>query len=153
GLGGRRFGYLVGQPQILEQLIKVNDSYNCDALSIAAATAAIDDEAWLADNRGKIVATRSRLEAGLQQLGFEVVPSQANFVWCTHSRQAAKPLYEQLKVAHVLVRYMNYPGWRDGLRISVGTDEQFEALLASLRQMTNDQAPMTKQIQNPKSKI
>jgi histidinol-phosphate aminotransferase len=135
GLAGLRFGYLVAQPQIIEQLIKVKDSYNCDALSIAAATAAIHDEAWLADNRRKIVATRGRLIAGLTELGFAVIPSQANFVWCTHPRQAAKPLYEQLKSAHVLVRYMNYPGWSEGLRISVGSDEQIEALLALLKGM------------------
>src|SRR4029079_16528205 len=115
GLAGLRFGYLVAQPQIINELIKLKDSYNCDSLSIAAATAAIDDEAWLADNRRKIVATRGRLIAGLNQLGFEAIPSQANFVWCQHPRQAAKGLYEKLKEAHVLVRYMNYPGWSDGL--------------------------------------
>jgi histidinol-phosphate aminotransferase len=135
GLAGLRFGYLVAQPQIIQELIKVKDSYNCDALSIAAATAAIDDEGWLADNRRKIVATRGRLEAGLRQLGFDVISSHANFVWCTHARHAAKPLYEQLKAAHVLVRYMNYPGWSDGLRISVGTEEQIEALLGLLKSM------------------
>jgi histidinol-phosphate aminotransferase len=134
GLAGLRFGYLAGQPQMIEQLIKVKDSYNCDALSIAAATAAIDDTAWLAENRRKIVATRGRLAAGLSQLGFDVIPSQANFVWATHPHRPAKPLYEQLKTAHVLVRYMNYPGWLDGLRISVGTDEQNEALLELLKQ-------------------
>jgi histidinol-phosphate aminotransferase len=138
GLAGLRFGYLVAQPQIVSELIKVKDSYNCDALSIAAATAAIDDQAWLADNRGKIVATRGRLEAGLKQLGFDVTPSQANFVWCTHPRQPAKPLYEQLKNTHILVRYMNYPGWSDGLRISVGTDEQIEALLGTLKGLVSD---------------
>src|SRR5204863_2341526 len=109
GLAGLRFGYLVAQPQIIEELIKVKDSYNCDALSIAAATAAINDQAWLAENRRKIVATRQRLTAGLVQLGFDLIPSQANFVWCTHPRRPAKELYEQLKAAHVLVRYMNYP--------------------------------------------
>jgi histidinol-phosphate aminotransferase len=137
GLAGLRFGYLVAQPQMIEQLIKVKDSYNCDALSIAAATAAIDDRGWLAENRHKIIATRSRLTGGLQKLGFAVIPSQANFVWCTHPKHPAKALYEQLKAAHILVRYMNYPGWQDGLRISVGTDEQNEALLATLSQMTN----------------
>ena len=152
GLAGLRFGYLVGQPQIISELIKVKDSYNCDALSIAAATAAINEEAWLAENRRKIVATRGRLEGGLKQLGFDVISSQANFVWCTHPRMAAKAIYEQLKAAQVLVRYMNYPGWSDGLRISVGTEEQNGALLGLLKQMINDQAPMTKQIQNPKSK-
>src|SRR5262245_28437257 len=135
GLAGLRFGYLVAQPQIINELIKLKDSYNCDSLSIAAATAAINDVGWLADNRRKIVATRGRLITGLNQLGFEVVPSQANFVWCTHPRQAAKPLYEKLKAAQVLVRYMNYPGWGDGLRISVGTDEQIEALLGLLKNM------------------
>lgn len=135
GLAGLRFGYVVAQPQIIQELIKLKDSYNCDSLSIAAATAAIDDVGWLADNRRKIVAARGRLIAGLNQLGFEVVPSQANFVWCTHPRQPAKPLYEKLKAAQVLVRYMNYPGWSEGLRISVGTDEQIEALLSLLKGM------------------
>jgi histidinol-phosphate aminotransferase len=135
GLAGLRFGYVVAQPQIISELIKLKDSYNCDSLSIAAATAALGDEAWLADNRRKIVATRGRLIAELNQLGFEVVPSQANFVWCTHPKQVAKQLYEKLKTAQVLVRYMNYPGWSEGLRISVGTDEQIEALLSLLKGM------------------
>lgn len=135
GLAGLRFGYLIGQPQLIEHLIKVKDSYNCDALSIAAATAAIDDTAWLAENSRKILATRSRLQQRLMDLGFAVTPSQANFVWCTHPRRAARPLYEKLKAAHILVRYMNYPGWSEGLRISVGTDEQNEALLGTLRGM------------------
>src|SRR5438034_2928837 len=89
GLAGLRFGYLVAQPQIVQELIKVKDSYNCDALSIAAATAAIDDVGWLVANRGKIVATRRRLEAGLRQLGFDLIPSEANFVWCTHKGHSA----------------------------------------------------------------
>src|SRR6185503_12989423 len=96
GLAGLRFGYIVAQPQLIAELIKMKDSYNCDSLSIAAATAAIDDQAWLADNRRKMVATRGRLAAGLTQLGFDVIPSQANFVWCTHPRHPAKSLYEQL---------------------------------------------------------
>ena len=135
GLAGLRFGYIVAQPQLIAELIKMKDSYNCDSLSIAAATAAIDDQAWLAGNRRKIVATRGSLEAGLKELDFDVIPSQANFVWCTHPRQPPKGLYEQLKAAHLLVRYMNYPGWSDGLRISVGTDEQNEALLGLLKGM------------------
>ncbi|MHB1035202.1 MAG: histidinol-phosphate transaminase [Pirellulales bacterium] len=134
-LAGLRFGYLVAQPQVIQQLIKVKDSYNCDALSLAAATAAVDDQAWLAENRAKVLATRARLLAGMRDLGFETVDSQANFVWCTHARLSAKPLYEQLKANRILVRYMNYPGWGDGLRISVGTDEQIEACLGLLRTM------------------
>ena len=135
GLAGLRFGFLVGQPQMIEQLIKVKDSYNCDALSIAAATAAIDDQAWLVENTSKIVATRSRLIEGLTQLGMTVIPSQANFVWCTHPSQPAKPIYEQLKAQRILVRYMNYADWGDGLRVSVGTGEQNEALLGLLKSL------------------
>jgi histidinol-phosphate aminotransferase len=134
-LAGMRFGFLIAQPQMIAQLIKVKDSYNCDAISIAGATAAIDDQAWLAENRAKILATRMRLEAGLRTLGFAVVPSHANFVWCRHSSQPAKTLYEQLKAERVLVRYMNYPNWGDGLRISVGTDEQMEACLTLLKNL------------------
>ncbi|MEX2139218.1 MAG: histidinol-phosphate transaminase [Pirellulales bacterium] len=134
-LAGLRFGYIVAQPHVIEQLIKVKDSYNCDTLSIAGATAAIDDQAWLAENRGKILATRSRLTARLRELGFAVVDSQANFVWAIHARRPAKDLYEQLKAAQVLVRYMNYAGWGDGIRISVGSDEQIDALLTLLSGM------------------
>ncbi len=134
-LAGLRIGFLVAQPHLIQQFRKVKDSYNCDALSIAGATAAIDDQRWLADNRAKIVATRGRLEAGMRELGFDVTPSQANFVWCTHASQPVQPLYEQLKGNRVLVRYMNYPKWGDGLRISVGTDEQIDACLSLLKSM------------------
>ena len=123
---------MVAQPAIIAMLRKVKDSYNCDALSLAAATAAIDDQQWLRENRCKIIATRERLSRGLEQLGFAVTPSQANFVWCAHSTQPAQPLYEALKRDQVLVRYMNYPDWGDGLRISVGTDDQIDACLSLL---------------------
>jgi len=135
GLAGLRFGFLIAQPQIIEQLRKVKDSYNCDALSIAAATAAIDDTAWLADNRAKIVATRQRLTDGLQRLGFKVIPSQANFVWAQHPQHEPRPMYENLKKNRILIRPMNYPNWGEGLRISVGTDDQIDACLGLLEAM------------------
>jgi histidinol-phosphate aminotransferase len=134
-LAGLRFGFIVAQPHIINELVKMKDSYNCDALSISGATAAIDDQAWLADNRAKILATRGRLTARLRELGFQVVDSQANFVWATHASRKHRDLYEELKKAQVLVRYMNYPGWGDGIRTSVGSDEQIDALLALLSGM------------------
>ncbi len=134
-LAGLRFGYVVAQPQIIEQLNKVKDSYNCDALSIAGATAAIDDRAWFDRTRGAILATRSRLTAELRRWGFTCVDSQANFVWCRHATAESKELYQHLKAEGVLVRYMNYAGWGDGLRISVGSDDQIDALLAKLGPM------------------
>lgn len=134
-LAGLRFGFVVAQPQVIEQLNKVKDSYNCDSLSIAGATAAIDDQAYFQRTRDAIVATRARMTAELRRLGFECIDSQANFVWCRHARRASPQLYEQLKAAGVLVRYMNYANWGDGLRISVGSDEQCDLLLAKLASM------------------
>lgn len=134
-LAGLRFGYVVAQPQILEQLRKVKDSYNCDALSIAAATAAIDDQSWLKETRAAILATRERMTVSLRELGFASVASQANFVWNPHPSLPVEPLYQQLKAGGVLVRYMNYAGWGDGLRITVGTDEQVDACVSLLKSM------------------
>ncbi len=135
GLAGLRFGYLVAQPQLVAEFRKVKDSYNCDALSIAGATAAINDQDWFQENRRKVLATRARLTEALRKMGFEVIDSQANFVWAEHAQRPAQQLYDQLKRERVLVRYMNYPRWRDGLRISVGTDEQIDVLLNLLGTM------------------
>jgi histidinol-phosphate aminotransferase len=132
-LAGLRFGFAVAQPAVIEQLRKVKDSYNCDTLSIAAATAAIDDQAWLADNRAKIIATRRRLTDEMRRLGYDAVESQANFVWCTHPERPHRPVYEALKAQGVLIRFMNYTGWGDGLRITVGTDQEIDAFLAVMK--------------------
>lgn len=131
-LAGIRFGFLVAHPDIIATLRKVKDSYNCDAISLAAATAAIDDQAWLKENRERVIATRNRLVETLRTMGFFVIDSQANFVWCRFPDRSSFSLYESLKRDKVLVRYMNYPGWGDGLRISVGTDQQMDACLTIL---------------------
>ena len=132
-LAGLRFGYLVAQPHLIQQFVKVKDSYNCDALSIAAATAAVGDQQWLADTRARILASRQRLLTGMRELGFVVPDSHANFVWATHPQRPVKPLYEELKRQQILVRYMDYSGWGDGLRVSVGTDDEIETCLTRLR--------------------
>ena len=134
-LAGLRFGFLVAQPAMIRMFRKVKDSYNCDALSLAGATAAIADQQWLADNRAKIIATRGWMSERLRSLGFTVTDSQANFVWCTSTEHSAQRLYEGLKAQKVLVRYMNYPGWGDGLRISVGTDEGARTALSILESL------------------
>ncbi len=131
-LAGIRFGFLVAQPQTIAELAKIKDSYNCDAVSIAAATAAIGCHEWLADLRNKINSTRQRLAHRLGEIGFNVTPSQANFVWCQHPTGDHQAIYEYLKKHQILVRYMQFPDWGDGLRISVGTDEQIDACLMML---------------------
>jgi histidinol-phosphate aminotransferase len=69
----------------------------------------------------------------LRELGFASVSSQANFVWNPHPNVPTEPLYQKLKASGILVRYMNYGGWGDGLRISVGTDDQVDACLGMLK--------------------
>lgn len=132
GLAGIRFGFAVADPALIHHLYKVKDSYNCDVLSLVAATAAIEDQDYFHTVLHRIRATRSRMEKTLAKLGFEVCPSQANFVWCRRTDRVVKPIYEELKNRHILVRYMNYEGYGDGLRISVGTDEEIDRLLAEL---------------------
>lgn len=134
-LAGLRFGFLVAQPAMIRMFRKVKDSYNCDALSLAGATAAISNRKWLAENRAKIIATRTWMTDRLRSLGFSVTDSHANFVWCTTAGHSAQRLYEGLKAQKVLVRYMNYQGWGDGLRISVGTDEGARAALTILESL------------------
>lgn len=134
-LAGLRFGYLVAQPHLIEQFVKVKDSYNCDTLAIAGAAAALGDQEWRRENLAKILATRRRLVAGMRDVGFTTVDSQANFAWNTYSQRPAKSLYQALKLRRILVRYMDYPGWGDGLRISVGTDAQVAACLEELKRI------------------
>ncbi len=113
----------------------MKDSYNCDVLSLAAAVAALQDQEGFRTTRQKILTTRDRLSRALRDLGFEVCPSQANFVWCRRTDRPVKPLYEELKRRRILVRYMVYEGYGDGLRISVGTDAEIDRLLQELRQI------------------
>jgi histidinol-phosphate aminotransferase len=134
-LAGVRFGYAVASADLIRELIKVKDSYNCDVLSLAAATAALQDQAYLRSTRARIVATRARLTEAMRGLGFEVLPSQANFVWCRHGHRPVKPLYEELKRRRILVRYMNYEDHGEGLRVSVGTDEEIDQLLQELTRL------------------
>jgi histidinol-phosphate aminotransferase len=134
-LAGIRFGYAVADPVLIGELIKVKDSYNCDALSLEAARAALEDLDYLQQTRAKILATRARLATALGQLGFDVTPSQANFVWCRRTDRPVKPIYEELKRRMILVRYMAYDGYGDGLRITVGTEGETDRLLESLRQL------------------
>lgn len=139
-LAGLRFGYCIAHPDLIAGMRKVKDSYNCDTLSIAAATAAIEDQEWMLANRAKILATRARLSEELAALGFAVQPSQANFVWATHDGPSHESIFRFLKEHKVLVRYMKFPyagpkekTLREGLRISVGTDAEIDRLLDVLK--------------------
>src|SRR5262245_26778588 len=132
-LAGLRFGFAVADPALIRELIKVKDSYNCDALSLAGAAAALEDQDYFRETRARILTTRRRLELALSGLGFDVCPSQANSVWARLPAKPVKPIYEELKRRKILVRYMAYAGYGDGLRITVGTDGEIDRLLSELK--------------------
>jgi histidinol-phosphate aminotransferase len=134
-LAGIRFGFAVADPALVRELVKVKDSYNCDTLSLVAATAALDDQDYFRAIRAKVIATRGRMECELASLGFQVTPSQANFVWTRRADRPVQPIYEELKRRRILVRYMAYEGYGDGLRISVGTEEEIKRWLDELRRI------------------
>jgi histidinol-phosphate aminotransferase len=133
GLAGLRFGYAIGDPAVIAQMAKVKDSYNCDALGIAAACAALEDAEYARANWRAIRAERERLSVELERRRFAVVPSQANFLLVTTPDAAhAGWLYAALKVRGVLVRFFDKPALENTLRISVGTPEENDILLAAL---------------------
>ncbi|MDP1561010.1 MAG: histidinol-phosphate transaminase, partial [Pirellulaceae bacterium] len=134
-LAGLRFGYVVANEEIVAHLNTLRDSYNCDAISIALATAALSDQDWLKDNVQRVVAERQMMEARLAALGLTVQPSQANFVWCQHPQQKERAIYEELKNRQILVRFMDYGSPWIGLRITVGTPQQNQVLLGQLEQI------------------
>ena len=138
-LAGIRSGFAIAHPDLIAAMRKVKDSYNCDTLSLAGGLAAISDLATMETNVAAVRQTRGRLAAGLTELGFDVVPSQANFVWCTHPTGRHKEIYEALKGRKILVRFMKFPevpyapgGLLNGLRITVGTDAEIDSLLREL---------------------
>lgn len=131
-LAGLRFGYALGAAEVMAELAKVKDSYNVDALSIAAATAALSDQEYAQGTWAGVKAERSRLVAELTARGFDVIPSQTNFVFARPPRGDGGSLYAHLKQQGILVRHFDKPGLSDRIRISVGTPEENTALLAAL---------------------
>jgi histidinol-phosphate aminotransferase len=130
-LAGLRLGYLIARPEIVEGLIKVKDSYNCDTLSLVGGAAALEDQAHLTVSTAMIRSTRARLARAMREMGYHVPESHANFVWCTGGPPASAT-YEALKARKILVRLMRYPNQPDGLRITVGTDREVDRLLEEL---------------------
>jgi histidinol-phosphate aminotransferase len=134
-LAGMRIGLAFGHPDLLDELMKVKDSYNINRLSIIAAVAALEDYAWMRQNVEKIRTTRTRLSAALRELGYFVYESQANFVLARKKGVTQEPIYRGLKAQGILVRYFSSPDLADCLRITVGTDEQIDQLLEAMKQL------------------
>ncbi len=137
-LAGMRVGLLFGSAEMVAGLSKVKDSYSLDRLAIAAGAAAIADHAWVSANLERIRATRTRLVAGLAKLAMPSLPSQANFVFVRlGSAERARAAYQHLREHDILVRYFDRRLLADGLRITVGTDDEIDALLAALTEFAS----------------
>jgi histidinol-phosphate aminotransferase len=134
-LAGLRVGFACGQAHLIDALVRVKDSFNSyplDRLATAGAVAALEDEAWFKTTRDKVVDTREGLSLQLEDLGFEVLPSQANFVFARHPQRDAAELAALLRERAVLVRHFRQPRIAQYLRISIGTREQCGALVQAL---------------------
>ncbi len=138
-LAGLRVGFALGQPELIAGLTRIKDSFNSytiDRLAMAGATAAFQDHAYFTESTNKIIRTRESAIENLRQLGFDVLPSDANFVFAKPLHMDAKTLYERLKDRGVLVRHFNQPDVNEYLRITIGTDEQMNTLFKVIKQLT-----------------
>ena len=141
-LAGLRVGYAMGQAPLIEALTRVKDSFNSyplDRLATAGAIAAMEDTPYFERTRRAVIDSRERLATSLRSLGFEVLPSQANFVFVRHPAQRGAELAAALRERGILVRRFDTPARiADHLRISIGTDAQCDALVKALTELIGE---------------
>lgn len=135
-MAGARLGFAVGNAEIVADLEKVKYStnpYNINRLSQIAGEAAIDDNGYYMENAVRIAQTREKTIDALKILGFEVLPSKANFVFAKHSQHGGEELYLKLKEKGILVRHFSSPRINDYLRITIGTPEQMGTFIETVK--------------------
>jgi histidinol-phosphate aminotransferase len=134
-LAGLRVGFAIGHPDLITALERIKNSFNSyplDRMAIVGATAAIRDQAHFDHTRQAVISSRNQLVAGLSALGFEVLPSAANFVFARHPQHDAAQVSAGLRSDGIIVRHFNSPRIAQFLRITVGTDADCQALLDAL---------------------
>lgn len=134
-LAGLRVGFAIGHPDLIVALERIKNSFNSyplDRMAIVGATAAIQDQAHFDHTRLAVISSRNQLVAGLSALGFEVLPSAANFVFARHPQHDAAQVSAGLRSEGIIVRHFNSPRIAQFLRITVGTDADCQALLDAL---------------------
>jgi histidinol-phosphate aminotransferase len=137
-LAGLRVGFAVGHPALIEGLERVKNSFNSyplGRLAQAGAIAAIEDQAHLEMTSAKVMQTRSKLLSELSGLGFETLPSTANFIFTRHPKHAGEKLYQALRDHGIIVRHFKLPRIENFLRITIGTDEQSDELVVALKEI------------------
>lgn len=138
GLAGLRVGYAIASEEMVEGLMKVRDSFNSypvDRLAQKVAAAALLDRDNFEKNRKALIATRERTVKSLREMGFTMPDSSANFIFAKPPMpMTAETLYKNLKSEGILVRYFNKPVIGEYLRISIGTDEEMDALINAVKE-------------------
>jgi histidinol-phosphate aminotransferase len=133
-LAGLRAGFAIGSEVLIEGLCRIRDSFNSytlDRLAMVGAAAAVDDRSYYDGINRKVIATRRRVSAGLQAMGFKVLPSQANFIFAAPpiGSKSGQEFFTALRERGFLVRHFNKPRIADFIRISMGTDKDMNAFL------------------------
>ncbi|MEP0871379.1 histidinol-phosphate transaminase [Trichocoleus desertorum AS-A10] len=136
-LAGLRLGFGIAQPQLLQGLLKVKDSYNIDAIAALVGAAAMRDQTYKDACVAKVKASRTKLAQDLQHLGFWVWNSQTNFLLVEPPEKNAEQIFLALKEQDIWIRYFHQSGLKDKLRITIGTNEQNQTLWEGLRQWRN----------------
>ena len=137
-LAGLRVGFAVGHPALIEGLERVKNSFNSyplGRLAQAGAIAAIEDQAHLEETSAKVIQTRAQLVEQLNVLGFETLPSTANFIFTRHPKYAGIKLYQALRDRGIIVRHFKSARIEEFLRITIGTNEQSDELVAALKEI------------------
>ena len=137
-LAGLRVGFAIGQPELLAGLERIKNSFNSypvDRLASAGAIAAMEDRATFEHDRQRIMASRDWVNSELHALGFDVVPSQANFVFARHPKRDASALALALRERAIIVRHFRLPRIDQHLRITIGTREECSALITALKEI------------------
>jgi histidinol-phosphate aminotransferase len=137
-LAGLRVGFAMGSPVLIEALERVKNSFNSyplDVIAQQAAVASISDEMYFNESCQRVICSRENLCSAMAKLGFDVLPSSANFIFATHAQYPARELFAWLREQGIVVRYFDKPRIDNFLRISIGKDEDNEALLSALREL------------------
>ncbi len=138
-LAGLRVGYALGHPDLIEALARVKDSFNSyplDRFAQAGAVAAMQDQAHFEETRRKVIDSRDRLVAALDTLGFDTLPSSANFIFTRHKTYDGAELTAKLRERSIIVRHFKKPARiAPYLRITIGTNEQCDILVSALREI------------------
>lgn len=130
-LAGLRIGMAFARPELISYLQAVKDSYNSyplDQIAIEAACASLEDEEYFKTTVEKVKATRDKAIEKFRAMGFKVFDSETNFIFCTHPKYKAVDIFKHTREKGVFIRYFNKPRIDDYLRITIGTDEQMQAL-------------------------